>query len=185
MSPEGYAKRIFGEKPSPTAAGKHAFVERLARDVATVEIVRQDDPQLADNAKVKVIHELSRHVSPDALSKLPFPEDVEDNLEKLEVIAKEYIDRERDEAEKEIIDQSIPVRVINSDTGEVVPVPAAEFFNVPDQDSADDETPHAKPETAAPQRCAPATCRTIGAKMIAKVNEFLGRSPKPPTEMLP
>ncbi|HMS93157.1 MAG TPA: hypothetical protein PKD28_02095 [Candidatus Saccharibacteria bacterium] len=185
MSPEGYAKRIFGEKPSPTEAGKHAFVEVLARDVATVEIVRQDNPQLADNAKVKVIHELSRHVPPDILSKLPFPEDIEGNLEKLEVIAEEYIDRERPEAEKEIIDQSIPVRVVNSDTGKVIPVPAAEFFNVSNEDSTDNETPRAEPETVVPQQCDPITRRTMGAKIIAKVNEFLRLPPKPPTEMLP
>ena len=131
MSPEGYAKQIFGEEPSPTEAGKHAFVEVLAHDAATVEIVRQDDPRLAKEARVKVIRELGRHVPPHVLNELSFPDGIEDNLKKLEVIADEYIDRERFEAEKDVVEQSIPVRVIDADTGEITPIPAAEFFHRP------------------------------------------------------
>ena len=181
MSPTGYAKEIFGTEPTGTAASRHAILETLARDVAIIELVRPDNPNLAHKERVKIALELARHIKPGDLDKLTFPDEIDNHTKQVDVIIDQYIEEERAIAIQDVLEQHLQIHTVNSDTGEIILVSPSQYLGIPD------EEPETIPEVAdiiAPEpvatsvehtpRRASLIQRALGSKGIQMVTSYIG-----------
>lgn len=180
MSPTGYAKEIFGSKPTGTAASRHAILETLAKDVAIIELVRPDNPSLAHKERVKIALELARHIEPEDLDKLTFPDEIDNHTKQVDVIIDQYIEEERAIALQDVLEQHLQIHTVNSDTGEIILMSPSQYLGIPEQQPdaptgvVDSTMPEITPPIAehAPLRTS-LLRRALGSKGIKMVTGYI------------
>ncbi len=181
MSPTGYAKEIFGSEPTGTAASRHAILETLAKDVAIIELVRPDNPNLAHKERVKIALELARHIEPEDLDKLTFPDEIDDHTKQVNVIIDQYIEEERAIAIQDVLEQHLQIHTVNSDTGEIILMSPSQYLGIPEQqpdtptEAVDSTMPEITPSIIehAPLRTS-LLQRALGSKGIKMVAGYIG-----------